>query len=407
MIGMLEGTRVIEVAQWVLVPAAGAILAEWGADVIKVEHPERGDGARGMLTVGEVQIEAESNPLFHHANRGKRSVGIDIETPEGYAVLMELVRGADVFLTNLLPPTRTKLKIEPDDLRKVNPNIVYARGSAFGDLGEQRDRGGYDGSVYWLHGGVAHAITPESSPAPLAFTVGGFGDSVGAMGLAGGVAAALAGRAMGKPVPEVDVSLMSTAAWVTGIYTNTAMQTGIAARARDPRLGPTPVNPFIGNFESSDGVTFGLFILQPGPVIRDTFTHLGIAEAADDPRFADGEALLANTQAAGALIVAAFAARPAAYWREHLQTMKGQWAEFRSSLAMVNDPQAIANNLTVALETASGKTIRVVRGPVQFDHNVPQSSAAPQVGEHTEMVLFEMGMDWDRIEALKARGAIT
>jgi crotonobetainyl-CoA:carnitine CoA-transferase CaiB-like acyl-CoA transferase len=405
--GLLEGIRVIEVAQYVLVPAAGAILAEWGADVIKIEHPERGDGARGMMTIGEVVIEAESNPMVHHANRGKRSVGIDIETPEGHEVLMELVRGADVFLTNLLPPTRQKLRIEVEDLRKVNPKIVYARGSAFGDLGEQRDRGGYDGSVYWLHGGVAHAITPESITAPLAFTIGGFGDSVGAMGLAGGISAALAARAMGKAVPVVDVSLMSTAAWVTGIYTNTALQTGFAPRARDPRLGPVPVNPFIGNFESSDGVVFGLFMLQPGPQIRDTFTHLGIPEAADDPRFATGEALLQNTEAAGALIVEAFASQPAAYWRERLSTLKGQWAEFRTTLDLVNDPQAIANNLTVEIETASGKKIRVVRGPVQFDHHVPQSTAAPQVGEHTELVLSELGIDWDRIEALKARGAIT
>jgi crotonobetainyl-CoA:carnitine CoA-transferase CaiB-like acyl-CoA transferase len=407
MSGVLEGIRVIEVAQYVLVPAAGAILAEWGADVIKIEHPERGDGARGMMTIGEVVIEAEANPMVHHANRGKRSVGIDIETPEGYEVLLELVRGADVFLTNLLPPTREKLKIEVEDLRKVNPRIVYARGSAFGNLGEQRDRGGYDGSVYWLHGGVAHAITPESITPPLAFTVGGFGDSVGAMNLAGGISAALAARERGREVPVVDVSLMGTAAWVTGIYTNTALQTGFAPRARDPRLGPVPVNPFIGNFRSSDGVIFGLFMLQPGPLIRDTFEHLGIPEAANDPRFATGEALLANTEAAGALIVEAFAAQPAAYWREKLTTMKGQWAEFRTTLDLVNDPQAIANNLTVEVETASGRKIRVVRGPVQFDHHVPDSSGAPQVGEHTELVLAELGIDWDRIAALKEKGAIT
>ena len=407
MSGVLEGIRVIEVAQYVLVPAAGAILAEWGADVIKIEHPERGDGARGMMTIGEVVIEAESNPMVQHANRGKRSVGIDIATPEGYAVLMELVQSADVFLTNLLPPTREALKIEVEDLRKVNLRIVYARGSAFGSLGEERNRGGYDGTVYWLHGGVAHAITPESSKPPLAFTIGGFGDSVGAMNLAGGISAALLRRERGGEVPVVDVSLMGTAAWVTGIYTNTALQTGFAPRARDPMLGPVPVNPFIGNFECSDGVVIGMFMLQPGPLIRDTFTHLGLPEAADDPRFATAESLIANGAAAGELISQAFASQPGSYWREHLKTMKGQWAEFRSTLDLVNDPQALANNLTVEIPTASGKTIRVVRGPVQFDHNVPDSSGAPQVGEHTELVLAELGIDWDRIEQLKAKGAIT
>ena len=128
MSGVLEGIRVIEVAQYVLVPAAGAILAEWGADVIKIEHPERGDGARGMMTIGEVVIEAEANPMVQHANRGKRSVGIDIETPEGYAVLMELVRSADVFLTNLLPPARRKMGIDAESIRAKFPGIVYASG---------------------------------------------------------------------------------------------------------------------------------------------------------------------------------------------------------------------------------------------------------------------------------------
>ncbi|MCB2048812.1 MAG: CoA transferase [Novosphingobium sp.] len=407
MAGVMKGIRVIEVAQWVLVPAAGAILAEWGADVIKVEHPERGDGARGMMTIGEVVIEAEANPMIQHANRGKRSVGIDIETPEGHALLMDMVRGADVFLTNLLPATRRKLQIEVEDIRKINPRIVYARGSAFGDLGEERERGGYDGTVYWLHGGVAHALTPESIKAPLSFTVGAFGDSVGAMNLAGGISAALLAREKGEIPPVVDVSLMGTAAWVMGLYTNTAMQTGFAPRGRDPRMGNTPVNPFIGNYECSDGVVIGMFVLSPGPLIRDTFEHLGLPEAADDPRFSTAEALLQNTDAAGEMIAKAFADQPGSYWRERLKTMKGQWAEFRTVLDLVNDPQSIANNLTVEVETASGKTIRVVRGPVQFDHHVPSGPGAPQVGEHTELVLAEMGLDWDRIGELKEKGAIT
>ena len=156
--GVLEGIKVIEVAQYVLVPAAGAILAEWGADVIKIEHPERGDGARGMMTIGEIVIEAEASPMLHHANRGKRSVGIDIESPEGYELLLEMVREADVFLTNLLPPTRAKLKIDVEDLRKVNPRIVYARGSAFGPRGQESEKGGYDMTAFWCRAGTAATI---------------------------------------------------------------------------------------------------------------------------------------------------------------------------------------------------------------------------------------------------------
>lgn len=407
MAGVLGGIKVVEVAQFVFVPAAGAILAEWGADVIKVEHPLRGDGARGALTINGTVIQPDLNPMVQHANRGKRSVGIDIETPEGYALLLDLVREADVFLTNLLPPTRAKLKIDVEDLRAVNPRLVYARGSAFGDLGEMRDRGGYDGTVYWLHGGVAHALTPESIEGPLTFSIGAFGDSVGAMNLAGGVSAALLHRERGGEPKEVDVSLTSTAAWVTGLYTNTALLTETAPRARDPRLGAIPSNPFIGYYPSSDGVIFGFFMLQPGPLIRDTFEHLGRADLADDPRFATVEALLAHPDEGGKLVAAAIAAHPAEYWRARFRTMKGQWAEFRTPLDLVNDQQSIDNHMTVEVETATGETIRVVRGPVQFDHNPATGPGAPQVGQHTETVLLEMGLPWERIEALKAKGAIT
>ncbi len=407
MAGVLEGVTVVEVAQYVFVPAAGAILSEWGADVIKIEHPERGDGARGALTINGTVIQPEENPMVQHANRGKRSVGIDIATPEGYALLLEMVAKADVFLTNLLPPTRRSLKIEVEDLRKVNPGLIYARGSAFGPNGEDHERGGYDGSVYWLHGGVAHAITPESSEGPLTFSVGGFGDSVGAMNLAGGVTAALFHRDRGGEPQVVDVSLTGTAAWVTGLYTNTALLTGVAPRARDAKMGSTPVNPFIGYYKASDGVIFGLFMLQPGPLIQDTFAHLGIPEAANDPRFSTAEALLSNVEAAGKLVEEAFATQSAPYWREKLRTLKGQWAEFRTTLDLVTDQQSADNNMLVEVTTASGKPIKLVRGPVQFNQQPACSNAAPQVGEHTEMVLMEMGVDWDRIEQLKASGAIT
>ncbi len=407
MAGVLEGVTVVEVAQYVFVPAAGAILAEWGADVIKVEHPLRGDGARGAMTINGVAIDPDANPMVQHANRGKRSVGIDIASPEGYALLMEMVAKADVFLTNLLPPTRQALKIEVEDLRKVNPRLIYARGSAFGPNGADKDRGGYDGTVYWLHGGVAHAITPESFEGPLTFSVGGFGDSVGAMNLAGGVSAALFHRDRGGEPQEVDVSLTGTAAWVTGLYTNTALLTGVAPRARDARMGATPVNPFIGYYKSSDGVVFGLFLLQPGPLIEDTFTHLGIPQAASDPRFSTVEALLANVEEGGKLVQDAFASQPASYWREKLSTMKGQWAEFRTTLDLVKDQQSVDNNMLVEVTLASGTPIKVVRGPVQFNQQPAGGNAAPQVGEHTETVLMEMGVNWDRIEQLKSKGAIT
>jgi crotonobetainyl-CoA:carnitine CoA-transferase CaiB-like acyl-CoA transferase len=146
---VMKGIRVLEVAQFTFVPAAGGILADWGADVIKIEHPVRGDAQRGFLNMGGVTLDPQRHTLFEHPNRGKRSVGIDMSTPEGQEVLYELARSADVFLTNYLPQVRQKNKFDVEHIRAVNPNIIYARGSAYGDKGPEREVGGFDGTAFW------------------------------------------------------------------------------------------------------------------------------------------------------------------------------------------------------------------------------------------------------------------
>jgi crotonobetainyl-CoA:carnitine CoA-transferase CaiB-like acyl-CoA transferase len=167
------------------------------------------------------------------------------------------------------------------------------------------------------------------------------------------------------------------------------------------------VNPFLGNYSTSDGATINLCIVGPTGYIRDTFEHLGIPEAADDPRFADVLPLIQNADAAAELIAKAFAGKPFDYWRQHLKTMKGQWAPFQSLIDLADDEQAIANDMIVEVEAAGGGTpFKVVRGPVQFNHEPLATTRAPQAAEHTEIVLMDLGMDWDRIAELKETGAI-
>ncbi|MCV7061967.1 CoA transferase, partial [Mycolicibacterium vaccae] len=150
----------LEVAQWTFVPAAGAVLADWGADVIKVEHPRTGDSQRGLRSLGHITIEGDRNPVMEHANRGKRSAAIDMSTPDGHALLMDIARTSDVFLTNFLPEARKKLRIDVDDVRAVNPRIIYARGSAYGPLGAEADTGGYDMTGFWSRAAGAVGSTP-------------------------------------------------------------------------------------------------------------------------------------------------------------------------------------------------------------------------------------------------------
>jgi crotonobetainyl-CoA:carnitine CoA-transferase CaiB-like acyl-CoA transferase len=404
---VMQGVRVLEVAQFTFVPAAGAILADWGADVIKVEHPLRGDTQRGFLNMGGIKLDPLRHTLIEHPNRGKRSVGIDVSRPEGQEVLYELAKTADVFLTNYLPHARQKNKFDVEHIRAVNPRIIYARGSALGNKGPEREIGGFDGTCFWSRSGVAHALTPEELDGPLSQSIPAFGDSIGGMFIAGGVSAALLHRERTGEATEVDVSLLSTAWWASGAVLAQVMETGILKRNPMPVSGGLPSNPFIGNFRTSDGGAINLCIVSPTGLIRDTFEHVGAPEAADDPRFKDVHSLLTNSAAASEILVKAFATQSFAYWRQQLKTLKGQWAPVQSFEDLLSDEQTKTNDMIVEVEGADGgKPLKLVRGPVQFNGEPTQTTRAPQASEHTEMVLLEMGMEWQHIEALKAAGAI-
>src|SRR6478735_5323621 len=184
----LEGIRVLEVAMYGFVPSAGAVLGEWGADVIKVEHAVTGDPQRGLRQTGPLRVEGDPNPNIEHANRGKRSIGLDMSVPEGREILLDLARRADVFLTSFLPGHRERFGIDVDDIRTVNPRIVYARGSAFGPRGPEAGKGGYDMTAFWARAGTAASITPAGTDGIINPPSPAYGDTISGTNLAGGIA---------------------------------------------------------------------------------------------------------------------------------------------------------------------------------------------------------------------------
>ncbi len=210
---VLEGIRVIEVAEYVMVPAAAAVLADWGAQVIKIEHAERGDAVRSTTSWGvEPGIDGFTY-VWEAFNRGKRSVGLDLTKPEAREILAALVRDADVFLTNLLPRTREKLCIDVEHIRAINPRCIYGRGSAYGPKGPEAPRGGFDGLSYWQRTGAGLSAMSSPDGDLVTLPAPAFGDAQTGMAFAGGIVGALFHRERSGEAPVVDCSLLSGGMW--------------------------------------------------------------------------------------------------------------------------------------------------------------------------------------------------
>jgi crotonobetainyl-CoA:carnitine CoA-transferase CaiB-like acyl-CoA transferase len=400
----LSGVRVLEVAAWTFVPAAGAVMADWGADVIKVEHPETGDPQRGLIAMGIIPGgDSAVNYIIEQPNRGKRSIGLDISTDEGREILYKLVEQSDVFLTSFLPPVRQRLKIDVEHIRAINPGIVYARGAGQGALGPDSDRGGLDGASYWGRGAISNALTPATSEYP----IGGrpaFGDLAGGMAIAGGIAAALFQRERTGEAPIVDVSLLGIAMWMlspdivaSGLYGGDPMPK--FDRSSSP-------NPLVGTYKTSDGRFISLMMLQSDRFWGEFCTVVGRPDLIDDPRYADAGARFTNGKECVAELDALFASRPYAEWKETLQALTGVWAPVQMANELVDDPQVAANGYLGRVARADGTEFDLVANPVQMDLTPDTLTAAPDHGEHTDEILQELGMDWDEIIAHKASGAV-
>ncbi|SEO54915.1 CaiB/BaiF CoA transferase family protein [Trujillonella endophytica] len=395
-----DGLRVVELAQWVFVPVAGALLADWGADVVHVEPPT-GDPYRGLMTQGIGSDAGGVNVSMALANRGKRSIALDVRTERGQEVLHRMLASADVFLTNLRPGALERLGLGTEELTARYPRLVYARGHGYGARGPDADQAGYDSSAFFARGGLAHILTPPGLEYPIGQR-GAMGDRNGAMALAFGIATALLRRERTGSGGVVDVSLLATAMWTLSSDVLAALS-GTTPQP-NPGRGPTP-NPLVGTYRTADGRHVQLVFLEADRYWSPFCKLIGRPELIEDPRFADIHARRENSAACVALLDEEFARRTLTEWVELLRGLDAPWAPVQSVPELLDDPQVAANDYIGTVEDGD-RTYRMPNVPVQFDGRPAELRRGPEHGEHTEAVLLELGYGWDDIAALQSARAI-
>jgi crotonobetainyl-CoA:carnitine CoA-transferase CaiB-like acyl-CoA transferase len=399
---LLEGVRVLELSMYAFAPSAAAVLADWGADVVKIVPPNQADPMMGAPIAGLPPKDVGVAFMWELLNRGKRCAAIDVSTEAGREVVVELVREAHVFITNLLPGARARYRIDPDDLLAVNPSLVYARASGHGDRGPERETGGFDHTDFWARTGIAHAASmavgefvPQAGPALGDLTSGAF--------LAGGVAAALFRRERTGQPAVVDVSLLSSGMWA---FAPAVVASQLYEVETIPRLPHArQPNPLVAGYQTRDHRLVYLAGVQTDAHFDNFCQSIGRQDLLEDPRFATGGARLANAQACIQLLDEVFAARDLAEWMAVLGDLATPWTVVQTAAEAASDPQVVANQIVTTVEGSSGP-VPMVRSPAQFDGTALCLTRAPAHGENTEEILLQLGRSWDDIAALKAKGAV-
>jgi crotonobetainyl-CoA:carnitine CoA-transferase CaiB-like acyl-CoA transferase len=405
----MEGVRIVEVAQFTFVPASGGVLAEWGADVIKIEHAVSGDAQRGLVSLLGLDVVKDTTsffPIMEGPNRGKRSIGIALEVPEGRALLDELVKTADVFVTNFTQSARNKLRINVEDIRAANPDIIYVRGTAYGARGSVANTGGYDGTAFWARGGSADSSTPEDAERLTNQPTGAYGDSIGGMTIAGGIAAALYARKTTGEPSVIDVSLLGVGAWATQFSVNLALLAGgPLPKPKLPKNG-TPSNPISGTYRTADGRWLQLVMLQPTRYWPEFCERMGRPDLLVDERFV-GDEILKHGSEGGDIVAEIIGGLTVEEWTKRMEGAEGQWALVQNTYELGNDSALRENGFVSKVIDYEGKERELITNPVQFDETPVQTVRAPQFAEHTDDLLREMGKDEEEILSLKICGAVT
>ena len=399
---LLEGVRVLELSMYAFAPSAAAVLADWGAGVIKVVPPNQADPMKGTPIAGLPETDVGLAFMWEIMNRGKRCMAVDVSSDEGHQVLMDLVERSDVFVTNLLPSARRRFKVEPEDLFAIQPGLIYGRATGHGPKGPEHQTGGFDHTDFWARSGLGHAASmvagefvPQPGPALGDLSAGGF--------LAGAIAAALYRRTRDGRGAVVDVSLLSSGVWACAPAIVASRLYGIDAI---PRMRHTQLpNPLVAAYATRDGRQIYFAGIQTERHFETFCAVIDRKDLVEDPRFCTSTNRLANAEECIRILDQVFASRDLADWIERLEGLSTPWTVIQTAAEAAVDPQVVANDF-VSVVQGGKSSYGLAASPAQFDEVPPSLRRAPEPGEHTEEILLELGRTWEDIAELKTRRAI-
>ena len=395
---IFSGLKVVDLSSFVAAPGAAVILSDFGADVIKVEPPN-GDPWRFAHKIPPQPV-ADDPYQWHLANRNKRSIALDLKSPSAQQILERLVKWADVLIVNTPHPARKKLKLEYDDVVQWNPRLIYADLTGFGEKGPDADLPGFDITAFWARSGLL-SMTRDAG-APPTWPVAGSGDNATAVGLYSAIVTALYRRERTGKGAYVTTSLLAEGVWSASVSIQAALSGAKFYGLHDRR---NPANAALNVYRAADGTWFVLIVMPDK--VEAVAKAIGRPDLLTDERFSDPAQLVANMPQLTAILDDVFAAQPMAHWNEVFSGVHVTFGAVRGPQEVISDPQLRANDIVVPLEGAGGKLASTISSPMQV-HGVSKVPArrAPELGEHTDEILRDLGFDAKGIAELRASGAV-
>lgn len=394
--GPLEGIKVVELGSWIAVPGCGAVLGDWGAEVIKIENINCKDSFRSLRYIRNVDFK-ETNTWYIMLNRNKKSIALDIKLNQGKRIFFRLLKNSDVFITNFTQNKLESMSLDYLSIKNLNPKLVYTHFTAYGSQGPDKEKPGYDIMAFWSRGGFMNKLTspgnaPPSQPQAL-------GDSTGAALLAGAVSTALFSRERTGKGQKVEMSLYQNATWCLG---GEIMAVLTADQEVEPVRQNSVENPLWNVYQTKDGGWLHLACLYSDNFWYPLCEAIGREDLKADPRFKSVEMRSKNNSALIAILNDAFSKKNISEWCSILERYNIMFEIVRSVTDVVRDPQSEANDFFGEVIDKYGQKIKVVNSPFKFSET-PASirTSYPECGEHSEDILLELGFSAEEISKFK------